>query len=70
MQRRYNFAVTLTDAKIFIMGGYDGSGAIGKTEMYDDKDKEWKVSKAMNFPRFGHESLTLDDYTLSYKDFM
>ena len=70
MQRRCNFAVTLTDDKIFIMGGYDGRDVTSKTEMYDDKAKEWKVSKSMISPRSSHESLTLDDYTLNYKDFV
>lgn len=70
MQRRSNFAVTLTDDKIFIMGGYDGRGVTGKTEMYDDKDKEWKVSKSMKFARSALETLTLDHYTLNYKDFV
>ena len=70
MQRRSNFAVTVTDGKIFVMGGYDGRGVTGKTEMYDDKDKEWKVSKSMKFARSALETLTLDHYTLNYKDFV
>ena len=50
--RRRDFAVTLTDDKIFVMGGLlDGNKVTAKTEMYDDKDKEWKVSKSMNFAR-------------------
>ena len=69
MVRRSNFAVTLTDDKIFVMGGYDGKGVTAKTEMYDDKDKEWKASKSMKFARSGLESLTLDHYTLNYEDF-
>ena len=52
------------------MGGYDGKGVTGKTEMYDDKDKEWKVSKSMKNVRSALETLTLDDYTLDYKDFV
>jgi len=68
--RRSNFAVTLTDDKIFVMGGYDGKGVTGKTEMYDDKDKEWKVSKSMKIARSALETLTLDHYTLNYKDFV
>ena len=70
LQERSYFAVTLTDDKIFIMGGYDGRGVTGKTEMYDDKDKEWKVSKPMKFARSALETLTLDHYTLNYKDFV
>ena len=70
MVRRSNFAVTLTDDKIFVMGGYDGKGVTGKTEMYDDKDKEWKASKSMKSARSGLQALTLDHYTLNYKDFV
>ena len=70
LQRRSNFAVTLTDDKIFIMGGYDGRGVTGKTEMYDDKDKEWKASKSMKFPRRGLETVTLDHYSFNYEDFV
>jgi len=70
MVGRFNFAVTLTDDKIFIMGGCDGRRVIATTEMYDDKDKEWKVSKPMTFARIGHQALTLDHYSLNYKDFV
>jgi N-acetylneuraminic acid mutarotase len=70
LQERSIFAVTLTDDKIFIMGGYDGRRVIATTEMYDDKDNEWKVSKSMKHARIGLETLTLDHYTLNYKDFV
>ena len=70
LQKRTRFAVTLTDDKIFIMGGFDGRGVTGKTEMYDDKDKEWKASKSMKSARSGLKALTLDHYTLNYKDFV
>jgi hypothetical protein len=75
MQERSNFAVTLTDDKIFIMGGWTGRGITGdlrtaKTEMYDDKDKEWKASKSMKSARSCLQALTLDHYTLNYKDFV
>ncbi len=70
MVRRSNFAVTVTDDKIFVMGGYDGKGVTAKTEMYDDKDKEWKATKSMKVARSALEALTLDHYTLNYKDFV
>ena len=67
---RSNFAVTVTDDKILIMGGYCDRGVTNTTEMYDDKDKEWKVSKPMKFARSSFQALTLTDYTLNYKDFV
>ena len=71
LQARSIFAVTLTDDKIFIMGGEDGRRKdIATTEMYDDKDKEWKASKSMNSARAGLQALTLDHYSLNYKDFV
>ena len=72
MVRRCNFAVTLTDDKIIIMGGNESYviEATSKTEMYDDKDKQWTVSESMKFVRNGHEALTLDHYSLNYKDFV
>ena len=68
--RRFNFAVTVTDDKILIMGGYCDRGVTNTTEMYDDKEKEWKVSKPMKFARSCFQALTLTDYTLNYKDFV
>ena len=48
-----------------------GNGAIGKTtEMYDDKDKEWKAAKSMKSAQSGLQVVTLDHYTLNYKDFV
>ena len=52
------------------MGGYDVGRVLDNTEMYDDKDKEWKASKSMKFARVGHQALTLKDYRLNYKDFV
>merc|ERR1712051_316998 len=70
LQERSYFAVPLTDDKIFIMGGYDGRSHIATTEMYDDKEKEWKASKSMKSAQSGLQVVTLDHYTLNYKDFV
>ena len=40
LTRRSNFAVTVTDDKILIMGGYDGHGVTNVCEMFIDGDAD------------------------------
>ena len=65
------FAVTLLDNKILISGGATGRFATvvtKKCETYDNL--EWKETGPLLTARSGHAAVTLDDYTLNYKDFL
>ena len=68
---RSHFEVTLLDNKILISGGATGRFATvvtKKCETYDNL--EWKETGPLLTARSGHAAVTLDDYTLNYKDFL
>ena len=68
--RRSNFAVTVSDDKILVMGGYDGHGVTSKTEVYDDTSNQWTLYQSMKRPRSALASLTLDDFDLNFAEFI
>jgi hypothetical protein len=66
---RSYFAVTLLDNKILVSGGFtDDYVVTEKCETYDNL--EWKETGPLLTARSGHAAVTLDDYTLNFKDFL
>ncbi len=46
-------AVAGTDGRIYIIGGYDGSGSLSSVEAYDPATNAWTTETSMNTPRDG-----------------
>ena len=65
--RRSNFAVTVIDDKILIMGGYDGHGVTNACEMYIDG--QWVMKNPMKIKRSALDAVNLGHYKINYNDF-
>jgi len=57
--QRSNFSTTEVDGKIFVMGGFEGSGVINKAEMYDGMTNSWTECPPMNMKRSALNAVTL-----------
>merc|ERR1711862_26579 len=68
--RRSNFSVSVIEDKILVMGGYNGHGVTNRCEMFDEKTNIWSLTNPMEFKRSALESMTLDHFTLNYKEFV
>ncbi len=52
-----------SSAQVFVMGGYNGSSAIGITEEYDPASNTWHTKAPLANPRMNHTATTLSDAT-------
>ena len=64
--RREDFAVTIMDDQIMVMGGFQGAQ---EAEVYNDARDAWIKVKPMNFDRCAQAAVTFDHYLLSMKHF-
>ena len=65
--RRSNFAVTIMDDQIMVMGGFQGIDGTQETEVYNDKSDQWMKTKPMHYRMDGLAAVTMDCYLLSMK---
>ena len=65
---RSNFAVTTVEEKILVMGGYQGTGVIERTEVFDEATNEWASYTPLKEQRSALASVTLNYYALNYND--
>jgi len=67
--RRSNFAVTILDDQIMVMGGNPATGVTQECEVYNDVHDIWTKIKAMNSERSAFAAVTINHYLLSMKHF-
>ena len=65
---RQNFAATVTEDKILIMGGSDGYRVTNDCEMYIDG--QWVKKMPMKIKRSGLDAVNLDHYKINYNEFV
>jgi hypothetical protein len=60
--RRMGFTATLlTDGKVLVSGGSNGSSTVATAEMYDPASGTWSATGSMNSPRDSHTATLLPD---------
>ena len=67
--QRSNFAVTIMDDQIMVMGGIQGAVVTQEAEVYNDTRDAWTKVKPMNLDRSALAAVTFDHYLLSMKHF-
>ena len=67
--QRSNFAVTIMDDQIMVMGGFQGAVVTQEAEVYNDARDAWTKVKPMNLDRRAPAAVTFDHYLLSMKHF-
>ncbi|CAF3849754.1 unnamed protein product [Adineta steineri] len=57
--RYIHTASVLTNGKVLVAGGYNGSGSLNSSELYDPSTGVWTVTGSMNYARFRHTASVL-----------
>jgi len=60
-KRRWPLAVTLTDGRVLVAGGSDGTFALSSAEIYDPTAGTWSAAATMKVARSGGEAIRLND---------
>lgn len=63
--RSSHTATLLPDGKVFVTGGYPGTGyALSSCEIYDPSTDTWDTAAPMSVPRYRHLAIALNDDSL------
>ena len=57
--RAYQAATLLTDGRVLITGGFDGTGAVSSAEIFDPDTNTFVEIDSMISPRYGHAAVLL-----------
>jgi N-acetylneuraminic acid mutarotase len=59
--RYVHTASVLTDGKVLVAGGSNGSSALNSAEVYDPSTGSWTIANNMNDARYYHTASVLTD---------
>jgi hypothetical protein len=62
--RAAHAAAVLSDGKVLVSGGFDGSSVVATAELYDPATRTWTVTGSMLAARSGHVAATLSNGTV------
>src|SRR5262245_19083194 len=60
-RQAYFTATLLTNGKVLVAGGSDGTAALSSAELYDSSTGTWTPTASMNTARLGHTATLLPD---------